>query len=322
MKKIAIVTGVTGQDGTYLSNLLLNKGYFVVGIIRSLDNLCFKNFDYLGISDRITFEEVDLLDKTSVFDLFHKYNPDEVYNLGAQSSVGLSFEQPNETFIYNTSSVNNLLESIRLYFPYTKFYQASSSEMYGNVSDLPVNLNSPMRPVSPYGISKMASHFMAISYRNSYNLYICCGVLFNHESYLRDDKFFVKKIIKSAILIKSGELEYLQLGNLNIKRDFGYAPNYVEAMWKMMQLNEPQDFLICSGKSIELKEIVEYVFKKVGVNLSNIKINEDLFRPNELYDMYGDNSDSKRILNWTYNFDFFYVLDILISEEILMTQRK
>lgn len=314
--KTAIITGISGQDGPYLAKLLLEKNYKVVGTVRSYRCANSKNFEYLGIEKDVMLEELDLLDMANVIRIIQKHKPDEIYNLAAQSSVGLSFEQPLGTFSFNTTSVNNLLESIRLFSPLTKLYQASSSEMYGRVKTMPIGLETPMHPISPYGVSKMASYFMITTYRESYDLFVCNGVLFNHESYLRSNNFFVKKVIRDSIAIRNGKLDKLIVGNLNVKRDFGYAPKYVEAMWKILQSNKADDFIICSGKSILLKDIVEYVFEKLGLDKNLIVENRDFFRPNEIEEIYGDNSKAKKDLNWKYDFSFFDVLDILIDEEL------
>ncbi|MBA3025314.1 MAG: GDP-mannose 4,6-dehydratase [Sulfurimonas sp.] len=314
--KTAIITGISGQDGPYLAKLLLEKGYKVVGTVRSYRCANNKNFEYLGIEKEVKLEELDLLDMANVIRIIQKYKPDEIYNLAAQSSVGLSFDQPLGTFSFNTTSVNNLLESIRLFSPSTKLYQASSSEMYGRVKTMPISLETPMHPISPYGVSKMASYFMVTTYRESYDLFVCNGVLFNHESFLRSNNFFVKKVIRDSIAIKNKKLEYLKVGNLNVKRDFGYAPKYVEAMWKMMQLDQPDDFIICSGESILLRDIVEYIFNKIGIEKSLIIEDKSLLRPNEIEDIYGDNTKAKEILDWDYDYSFFKILDLLIDEEI------
>lgn len=314
--KTAIITGISGQDGPYLAKLLLEKGYKVIGTVRSYRCANTKNFEYLGIQNDIIIEELDLLDMANVIRIIQKYNPDEIYNLAAQSSVGLSFDQPLGTFSFNTTSVNNLLESIRLFSPHTKLYQASSSEMYGKVKTMPITLATPMHPISPYGVSKMASYFMITTYRESYDLFVCNGILFNHESFLRSNNFFIKKVIKDAIAIKNKKLDKLIVGNLNVKRDFGYAPNYIEAMWKILQSDKADDYIICSGKSILLRDIVEYVFKKLNIDKNLIIENKDFFRPNEIEEIYGDNSKAKKDLNWQYDSSFFDILDILIDEEI------
>lgn len=314
--KTAIITGVTGQDGSYLSKLLLENNYQVIGTVRSSRYTNRKNFIYLGINNEIMIEELDLLDVTNIIRLIQKYKPSEIYNLAAQSSVGLSFEQPLGTFSFNTMSVNNLLESIRLFSPHTKLYQASSSEMYGRVKSMPITIESPMCPVSPYGISKMAAYYMTNTYRESYDIFVSNGILFNHESFLRSSNFFIKKIIRESIAIKNGKLQYLKVGNLNVRRDFGYAPKYVEAMWMMMQLEKPADFMICSGKSILLRDIVEYIFDLMNLDINLIIEDDSLFRPNEIQNIYGDNSKAKEILHWDYNYSFFDVLNILIDEEL------
>lgn len=314
--KTAIITGISGQDGPYLAKLLLEKGYRVVGTLRSYRCANTKNFEYLGIENKIILEELDLLDMANVIRIMQKYNPNEIYNLAAQSSVGLSFEQPIGTFSFNTMSVNNMLEAIRLFSEKTKLYQASSSEMYGRVKNMPITLETPMHPISPYGVSKMASYFMVTTYRESYGLFVCNGVLFNHESFLRSNNFFVKKVIRDAIAIKNKKLELLKVGNLDVKRDFGYAPAYVEAMWKILQAQKADDFIICSGVSVKLRDIVDYVFEKLDINKKLIVVDEKLFRPNEINEIYGDNSKSKEILKWDYDLSFFEVLDLLIEEEL------
>ena len=188
--------------------------------------------------------------------------------------------------------------------------------MYGNVKNMPITLKTPMHPISPYGVSKMAAYFMITTYRESYGLFSSNGVLFNHESFLRSNNFFIKKVIKDSIAIKNRKLKYLKIGNLNIKRDFGYAPKYVEAIWKMMQLDKPDDFMICSGESVLLRSIVEYIFERLKIDKNLIIEDESLFRPSEIKDIYGDSSKAKGVLSWEYEYTFFNVLDILIEEEI------
>jgi GDPmannose 4,6-dehydratase len=315
--KTAVITGISGQDGIYLSKFLLDKGYKVIGIIRSYRLLNFTNFIYLGINpSNIIFEELDLMDMANIIRFLKKYKPNEIYNLAAQSSVSQSFDQSIGTFSFNTYSVNNLLESIKLINSEIKLYQASSSEMFGRVKSLPIKLSTPMSPISPYGISKMASFFMVKTYRESYNIFASNGILFNHESPFRAKNFFTKKIINGAIAIKDGKQKFLEVGNLQIKRDFGYAKNYVEAMWKLLQQEKPKDIIICSGESIMLRDVVEYVFKKLEIDKSLIIEKKEFYRPNEIFDIYGDNSEAKKTLNWDYNLSFFKVLDILIDYEI------
>lgn len=316
MSKTAIITGITGQDGAYLAQFLLQKDYKVVGLTRSYNQANLSGLEYLGIKNNVTVRECDLLDMANIMAIFSEFKPDEVYNLASQSSVGLSFSQPAGTINFNTVSVINLLEVIRTMFPSTKFYQASSSDMFGNVKTLPVIETSNIHPTSPYAISKAAAHWAVINYRESYGIFACCGILFNHESYLRTHNFFVKKVIMQAINIKNGKQDVLKVGNIDIKRDFGYAPDYVKAMWLMLQKEKAGEYMICSGKSVSLRDIVEYVFEKLNLDKNKIIVDEALFRPNDIKDIYGDNKKAKTDLGWEYNKNFFEVLDLLLEEEI------
>jgi GDPmannose 4,6-dehydratase len=315
MGKTAIVTGVSGQDGAYLSQLLVSKGYTVVGIVRSFEKFSDKKLSYLGIANKVVIEECHLENKELVMAIVNKYKPVEIYNLAAQSSVSLSFQKPRETMQFNIISVINLLEAIRTINPAIRFYQASSSEMFGKVNDLPITENSLLHPLSPYAISKVTGHQITINYRESYQLFACCGILFNHESYLRDDNFFFKKLMHGALDIHFGNKEYLEFGNLHIKRDFGYSKDYVEAMWLMLQQEKPEEFLICSGTSITLQELVEYVFEKLGIPTTKIIINPELFRPTEIEDIYGSNQKAIELLRWKTEPDFFKIADKLLEEE-------
>ncbi|GIZ07428.1 GDP-mannose 4,6-dehydratase [Flavobacterium sp. UMI-01] len=314
--KTALITGITGQDGAYLSKLLCEKGYKIIGITRShhVDNL--EKLKKLQIADEVIIEECDLIDLSSIIKLIDKYKPDEIYNLAAQSSVGVSFKQPIGTINFNIISVLNLLEAIRMIKPTIRFYQASSSEMYGKVTNLPVTINTPMHPLSPYAISKASAHWIVVNYRESYGLHACNGVLFNHESVLRDNTFFVKKVIHETVNNHHDPNWVLKVGNIDIKRDFGYSPNYVEAMWLMLQTDNPDDFIICSGKSISLRSIIEYTFAKLNVSLERLIIDSNFMRPTDIEDIYGDNTPAKTKLNWEYELNFFDVLDTLIDEEM------
>lgn len=313
--KTAFITGITGQDGAYLAQLLIGKGYQVIGLTRSYNNINVTNFKYLNIDGQITFEECDLLDFSSIIKLLLRYRPDEFYNLAAQSSVGVSFEQPIGTINYNTQSVLNILESIRLLKLDTKVYQASSSEMFGRVNTLPVNEQTPLHPLSPYAISKASAYWIGINYRESYNVNCVNGILFNHESYLRSPNFFVKKVIRTSLEIKHKNKDSLHVGDIDIKRDFGYAPDYVKAMWLSLQQDKPYDYIICSGTSIYLREIIDYVFDYLSISKDKLIEDPALFRPTEIVDIYGDNTKAKTMLNWEYDKSFFNVLDILIHEE-------
>ncbi|WP_281637370.1 GDP-mannose 4,6-dehydratase [Flavobacterium marginilacus] len=320
--KIAFITGISGQDGAYLSRLLLKKGYKVIGITRNNHSENMQKLKSLCIDEFIIMEECDLLDISSVIALINKYKPDEIYNLAAQSSVGLSFKQPIGTISFNIVSVLNLLEAIRLIKPDIRFYQASSSEMFGKVTNLPVSIDTPMHPLSPYAISKASAHWTVVNYRESYGIYACNGVLFNHESFLRSTGFFVKKVIYETVRNKNNPYWNLKVGNIDIKRDFGYSPYYVEAMWLMLQSQNPDDFIICSGKSITLRSIIEHVFKKLDVPMNKLIIDYELLRPTDIDDIYGDNRPAKTKLGWEYNLSFYEVLDSLIQEEIEFLDKK
>jgi GDPmannose 4,6-dehydratase len=317
MKKnrIALITGITGQDGAYLSQLLLSKNYRVVGLIRSVGGSNTYRLKYLEILDKITLMECDLQDLSQVIKILNEVKPDEIYNLAAQSSVSLSFQQPIGTIQFNINSVVNILEAIRISNAAIRFYQASSSEMYGKIDRLPITEESRFHPLSPYAISKVAAHHITINYRESYGLFACCGILFNHESFLRGENFIVKKAISGAFSILTGKRNTIDFGNLNVKRDFGFSKKYVEAMWLMLQQETPDDFLICSGKSVYLKEIVEYIFSKLNLPPAAIKISESYFRPTDIVDIYGSADKARRLLNWNYDMNFFDVLDLLIEEE-------
>ncbi len=316
MKKTAIISGITGQDGAYLAQLLLQNQYRVIGLTRENQTRNTSGLEYLGIDQSVELVDCNLLHKDEIVALFEKYQPNEFYNLAAQSSVYQSFKHPIETFRFNTISVFNLLESIKDIDPKIRLYQASSSEMYGRVNNLPITENSVLHPLSPYAISKAAAHFTCIHYRESYGMHVSCGVLFNHESYLRQPTFFVKKIIRESIKISKGEQEILWVGNIDVKRDFGYAPHYVEAMFLMLQQPNAADYLICSGESITLRAIVYYIFDKLGIPHSACQVSDELYRPSEIEDMYGDNTKAKSELNWQYKLTIFDTLDLLLAEEL------
>jgi GDPmannose 4,6-dehydratase len=313
-KKTALITGITGQDGAYLSRLLLSKGYEVIGLVRS-NSLTNKNgLIRLGILENVTLLECDLIDLSQLIQIISTYKPVEIYNLAAQSSVSLSFAQPIGTFSFNTMSVFNLLEAIKLVDKRIKLYHASSSEMYGKVEKLPIVENTVFHPVSPYATSKAAAHWTCINYRESFGLFVSCGILFNHESMLRTNQFFVKKVITEANMIKEGTLDKMFVGNIDIKRDFGYAPLYVEAMYAMLQHDKPDDFVICSGISISLREVIEYIFERVGISLSAYEVDQKLYRPNDIPEIYGDSSKAKKVLGWHYEITPYELLDKLIEE--------
>ncbi len=314
--KTAIISGITGQDGAYLAQILLQNKYTVIGLTRNYKTANTSGLEYLKIRNQIKLINCDLLDINQIISLFTEYRPNEFYNLAAQSSVYQSFKFPIDTFQYNTLSVFNLLEAIKKVDNNIRFYQASSSEMYGRVNNLPITENSVLHPLSPYAISKAAAHFTCIHYRESYGMHINCGILFNHESYLRQNTFFVKKIIQESIAISKGIQNILFVGNVDVKRDFGYAPKYVEVMFLMLQKETPSDYIICSGASITLKEIIFYIFSKLNISIDKCQISPDLYRPADIEDMYGSNDKAKRELNWEYSFTIFDTLDLLLTEEL------
>ncbi|WP_438964946.1 GDP-mannose 4,6-dehydratase [Flavobacterium sp.] len=314
MKK-AIITGINGQDGAYLASFLLNMGYTVIGFTRKKSNN-FKGLEYLKILDKIEVVECDLLNINKVAELLSAIQPDEIYNLAAQSSVYQSYKEPINTFEFNTLSVFNLIESIKNINPKIKLYQASSSEMFGRVKKLPITEESLIHPVSPYAISKVAAHYTCVNYRESYEMFISCGILFNHESYLRNDTFFIKKVIRESLEISLGKRDVLKVGNIDIKRDFGFAKKYVEAMYLMLQQDKPSDFLICSGQSVSLREIIYYIFDKLKISKDLCIIDPTFYRPSDIEDIYGINEKAKKELNWNYDLNFFNVLDILLEEEV------
>jgi GDPmannose 4,6-dehydratase len=316
--KSAVITGITGQDGAYLSSLLLKNNYRVYGLIRQGNQTAFSNLKYLEIEQKIEFIACDLESFDQVYAIISRIRPDEIYNLAAQSSVGQSFSEPLSSVRFNTVSVLNLLESIRRISAIKpiKFYQASSSELFGETNQLPINEETRVHPLSPYAVSKATGHWTTINYRESYGVFACSGILFNHESYLRKNNFFIKKVILQAIRISKGHADELKVGNIDVSRDFGFAPSYVEAMWLMLQQDEPDDFIICSGKSYSLRNIINKVFDYFAIAQDKIVIDSSLFRPNELNDIYGDSSKARKKLNWNYALDFMDVLELLIEEEL------
>ena len=316
MNKTALITGISGQDGAYLSKLLLNNGYKIIGIVRSHSDSDLKGLHYLGIAENIKIEECDLSDFSHVIKIIDQYQPDEIYNLAAQSSVSLSFKQPIGTFSFNTISVFNLLEAVKMVNSKIRFYQASSSEMFGSINHLPITEDAEFHPKSPYAISKAAAHWICVNYKESYGMYVCCGILFNHESYLRSKNFFLKKVLQEAIEIKDGKRDILEVGNLDIKRDFGYAPKFVEAMYMMMQKEKPANYLISSGKSVSLRDIVHLVFEKLNIDKTKIKISEELYRPAEIENIYGNPEKAKKELGWKYDMSIENIIDVLLKEEI------
>lgn len=316
MSKTALITGITGQDGAYLSRLLLERGYRVTGLVRSFSNANRQGLKFLEVEKKVRLLECDLIDSSQVISVIKETQPSEIYHLAAQSSVSQSFKQPLETIGFNIVSVLNLLEAVRLSKPDIKFYQASSGEIFGSEGNLPIDESSPISPVSPYSVSKASAYWITKNYRESYGLFCCSGFLFNHESFLRNENFFVKKVIREGVRIKNGQAEFLEVGNIDIKRDFGWAPKYVESMYLMLRQDKPDDFVISSGNSISLRSIIEFVFGYLEISMDRLKISEKLYRPTEISNIYGDSAKARKILGWNFDVSFYDILKILIGEEI------
>lgn len=299
--KTAIITGVNGQDGSYLAELLIKKNYKVVGVVRrsSIEDGKLQNLENIKDSPNFSIVNGDLTDSSSIWRTINHFKPDEFYNLAAQSHVGASFTSPESTFEINATGVLNCLEAIRTASPQTKFYQASTSEMYGDNMNAPQNELTILSPNSPYAVAKVAAHNLVINYRKAYNLFACSGILFNHESERRGEQFVTRKITKAAARIKLGVQKELKLGNLDAKRDWGYAPEYVEGMWMMLQHNNPDDYVLATGETYTIRDFIGFVSEVCGFNLMDYIIIDDQFkRPSEVPLLLGDSSKARNILNW------------------------
>jgi GDPmannose 4,6-dehydratase len=321
--KTAIITGVTGQDGSYLTELLLDKGYRVVGTIRRTvvdprDKT--KNINHLLSNDNLILEEADITDSSSIYHLVSKYQPEEYYNLAAQSHVGSSFKTPVSTTEINLMGCLYALEAIRLQKPSCKFYQASTSEMFGDNTICPQGLGTHFSPVSPYACAKLAAHHMVGTYRKSYGIHASSGVLFNHESPRRGENFVTRKITKAAARIKLGLQNELRLGNLEAQRDWGHAADYVRGMWLMLQQEEPDDYVLATGETNSVQEFLQYVFDCAGLNIEDhVIIDPKFYRPCEVPKLWGDPSKANKVLNWSPEYDF-KKLAIEMYEEDLKTE--
>ena len=337
MKKIALIFGVTGQDGAYLSKFLLKKGYIVHGVKRRTSSINTVRVDDiysypLSKKNNFNLHYGDVTDSISVFNLIQKIKPDEIYNLAAQSHVAVSFELPEYTT--NTVAVGTLriLESILRIDKKIKFYQAGSSEMYGKVLETPQTEKTPFYPRSPYGVSKVYSHWITVNYRESYNLFACNGILFNHESPLRGETFVTKKIVNGLCKIKLKKQKKLYLGNLYAKRDWGHAEDYVVAIWKILQNNKPEDFVISTGKQHSIKQFIDLVSKKLNMKISwrgkgiqekgyinnncIIECSKKYFRPAEVETLIGDSTKASKILKWKPKHDIHSLVEDMISHEL------
>jgi GDPmannose 4,6-dehydratase len=297
MSKKALITGITGQDGSYLAEFLLDKGYEVFGMQRRSSTLNLNRI--LHFKEKVNLVSGDLLDQNSLVNIIKEAQPDEVYNLGAQSFVPVSWNQPLLTGEITALGVTRMLEAIRQAKPDIRFYQASSSEMFGKVQTTPQTEKTPFYPRSPYGVAKVYGHWITVNYRESYNLFCVSGILFNHESPRRGLEFVTRKISNGVAMIKHGLSNELRLGNLEAKRDWGFAGDYVKAMWLMLQQEQPDDFVIATGQSHTVREFCEIAFDYVGLNYKDyVRVDEKFFRPAEVHELLGDSSKAKKILKW------------------------
>ncbi|MFZ5644966.1 MAG: GDP-mannose 4,6-dehydratase [Bacillota bacterium] len=317
MAKTAIVTGVTGQDGAYLAEFLLSRGYRVAGGYRRSSTQNFWRLEYLGIKDKIQLIPFDLLDLGSIARGIEEARPDEIYNLAAQSFVGVSFSQPLVTANITGMGPVNVLEAIRLVKPDTKLYQASSSEMFGKVREVPQSESTPFYPRSPYAVAKLYAHWAVVNYRESYDMFCCSGILFNHESPLRGLEFVTRKITDAVARIKLGLQDSLSLGNMDSKRDWGYAPEYVEAMWLMLQQEKPRDYVIATGETHTVREFVVEAFSRAGLDWEKyVVVDRSLYRPAEVDLLIGDASLAEKELGWKPKTTFNDLVGIMVEADM------
>ena len=315
MTKRALITGVTGQDGSYLAELLLEKGYEVLGMVRRSSTVNFERIAHL--QDKITFVPGDLLDEISMIHILQEHRPQEVYNLAAQSFVQTSFGQPVLTGETTALGVTRLLDAIRLVDPEIRFYQASSSEMFGKVHEVPQTETTPFHPRSPYGVAKVYGHWITLNYRESYGLHATSGILFNHESPRRGLEFVTRKISHTVAQIKLGLVDELRLGNLDAQRDWGFAGDYVEAMWLMLQREIPEDFVICTGQTHSVREFCEVAFGHAGLNWEeHVVVDETFFRPAEVDLLVGDATRADEMLGWKPKTSFESLVTMMVDADI------
>ena len=317
----ALITGVTGQDGSYLADFLLEKGYKVVGMVRRSSTITFERIQH--IQDDITIEQGDLHDQSSLVDLLERYQPDEIYNLAAQSFVPTSWNQPVLTGEVTALGVTRLLEAMRLVTPKARFYQASSSEMFGKVVEVPQCETTPFYPRSPYGVAKVYGHWITVNYRESYNLFAVSGILFNHESPRRGIEFVTHKITHGVARIKLGLANELRLGNLDARRDWGYAGDYVRAMWMMLQREELDDFVIGTGKTHAVREFCEIAFGYAGLDYKDYVVQDPRFyRPAEVDLLVADPSKANEKLGWTPSVDFEGLIKMMVDGDLKALQHQ
>jgi GDPmannose 4,6-dehydratase len=316
----ALITGITGQDGSYLAELLLDHGYEVHGMVRRSSTEKFERIEHLR--DRVTLHQADLLDQRSLVDALRVAQPAEIYNLAAMSFVAISWIQPTLTAEFTGVGVTRMLEAMREVCPDARFYQASSSEMFGKVRQVPQNEETPFYPRSPYGVAKAYGHFITVNYRESYDLHATSGILFNHEGPRRSREFVTRKITWHAAAIKLGLADKLELGNLDAQRDWGYAKDYVEAMWLMLQQDRPEDFVIATGVAHSVRDCVEIAFDQAGISIDDhVVIDESLKRPAEVDHLIGDYSKAKRELGWEPRTSFEELIRLMVDADYELLNR-
>ncbi|GIU85326.1 MAG: GDP-mannose 4,6-dehydratase [Acidimicrobiales bacterium] len=313
----ALITGITGQDGSYLAEFLLEKGYEVIGMVRRSSTVNFERIAHL--QDRITLAHGDLLDEASLIEVLREHRPTEVYNLAAQSFVQTSFNQPVLTGETTALGVTRLLDAIRVVDPEIRFYQASSSEMFGKVQEVPQTEKTPFYPRSPYGVAKVYGHWITVNYRESYGLFACSGILFNHESPRRGLEFVTRKISHGVARIKLGLADELRLGNLDAQRDWGYAGDYVEAMWMMLQQDEPDTYVIATGETHSVREFCELAFSHVGLDWQDhVVVDPKYFRPAEVDALVGDASYARQKLGWKPKTSFEELVVMMVEADLAL----
>ena len=311
----ALITGITGQDGSYLAEFLLEKGYRVFGMVRRTSTVNFERIQH--IQDKIELVQGDLLDQVSLIQILQQCRPHEVYNLAAQSFVPTSFQQPVLTGECTALGVTRMLDAIRIVDPTIRFYQASSSEMFGKVREVPQNEQTPFYPRSPYGVAKVYGHWITVNYRESYNLFACSGILFNHESPRRGLEFVTRKVSYGVARIKLGLDNELRLGNLEARRDWGYAGDYVRAMWLMLQQDEPDDYVIATGETHSVRELCEVAFSYVGLDYRDfVRVDPQYFRPAEVDLLVGDASKARAKLGWRPTVSFQELVQMMVEADL------
>jgi GDPmannose 4,6-dehydratase len=320
MSRTALITGITGQDGSYLAELLLDKGYRVVGMVRRAST---ENFERIAhLRDRLELRQADLLDQLSLIDLLREAKPEEIYNLAAQSYVPTSWLQPMLTAEFDAVGVTRLLDAMRLTVPEARFYQASSSEMFGKVRETPQKETTPFHPRSPYGVAKVYGHFITVNYRESYDLFACSGILFNHESPRRGREFVTRKVTDGVARIALGLATELRLGNLDARRDWGFAGDYVEAMWRMLQQPKPDDYVVATGEAHSVEELVDVAFQCAGLKWRDfVRTDASLLRPAEVDRLVGDASKARRELGWAPRVSFPELIDMMVRSDLERLRR-